>query len=312
MANEWHYARNGSQYGPINARDLKLMASSGKLRPTDTVWKSGMTEPVTASRVKGLFSTLDDGSSVPPPLPTIAAAASNDSFGAVSSRPELPTDGYGSYGIGTPYTDDSFDDLPVDATAFATDSSGPANASARGAHPTVSLVRIPDRLRRYIQNRETVLYASNPSSSARVLSMILVSAIPGVPLIFFLLGAILAGEFTTLILGLIAGLLLVSLFAYIAHLHWKHQYYIITDSRTIVSQGIFNIAVRVVFNRNIQMIAVNTGLIDRWLDLNSVELSTASSGGGMRIFAAFPGLSPGNVQLRWVSDAPNVVGLISS
>lgn len=178
--------------------------------------------------------------------------------------------------------------------------------------PSVSLNKIPARFRYYIQNGETVLYASNPSANARVLSMIFSAAAPGIPLMVFVFGALLARQFIALFFGMTLGLIAVALFAYLAHLHWKHRYYIITDSRTIVSQGIFNIAVRIVFNQNIQMISVNTGLIDRWLDLNTVELSTAGAGGGISIFAAFPGISSGNVQLRWVANAPNVVGLIST
>lgn len=186
------------------------------------------------------------------------------------------------------------------------------SSDSPGDRPAVSLTRIPARFRSYIQNGETVLYASNPSANARVISMIFSGAAPGIPLIIFIFGALLARQFTALFIGLTLGLIVVALFAYLAHLHWKHRYYIITDSRTIVSQGIFNIAVRIVFNQNIQMISVNTGLIDRWLDLNTVELSTAGAGGGISIFAAFPGMSSGNVQLRWVANAPNVVGLIST
>lgn len=181
-----------------------------------------------------------------------------------------------------------------------------------GNRPAVSLTRIPKRFRNYIQNGETVLYASNPSENARILSMIFSGAVAGVPLMFSFVGTLLSREFMALIFSLIFGLMAVWLCAYIAHLHWKHRYYIITDSRTIVSQGIFNIAVRIVFNQNIQMISVNTGLIDRWLDLNTIELSTAGAGGGFSIFSAFRGMSPGSVQLRWVADAPSVVGLISS
>lgn len=187
---------------------------------------------------------------------------------------------------------------------------GDGNSS--GVRTGVATKRIPDRFRRYIQDGETVLYASNPSENARILSMIFAGFAPGVSLFLFVLGAMLARDYMTLFVGLITGLPVVLFFVYLAHLHWKHRYYIITSSRTIVSQGIFNVAVRIVFNQNIQMISVNTGLIDRWLDLNTVELSTAGSGGGASIFAFFPGMASGNVQLRWVADAPYVVSLIAT
>ena len=56
MANEWHYSKDGQQHGPVSASDLKNLAKSGDLMPTDLIWKEGMAEWKPASNVKGLFS----------------------------------------------------------------------------------------------------------------------------------------------------------------------------------------------------------------------------------------------------------------
>ena len=99
-------------------------------------------------------------------------------------------------------------------------------------------------------------------------------------------------------------------------LQWKNRYYVITNRRTIVSQGIFNIAIKIILNHNIQLISINTGIIDRMLNLNSVEFSSAAQGGSGNIMSSFSGLSKGSVTMKWVkvedvikyygfSDEPN-------
>ncbi len=71
MANEWHYTLNGQLAAdPVSAAQLKQMAASGKLKPTDLVWQDGMLEWALAGSVKGLFPTgksLGDSVIVPPP-----------------------------------------------------------------------------------------------------------------------------------------------------------------------------------------------------------------------------------------------------
>ncbi len=71
MSDEWHYTKDGQKYGPLSAADLKALARSGQLAPTDMVWKAGMAEWKVASGVKGLFQTVTPVSS--PPLPAPAA-----------------------------------------------------------------------------------------------------------------------------------------------------------------------------------------------------------------------------------------------
>ncbi len=56
MASEWFYTVNGQQ-SPNSASDaqIKQMATSGQLLPTDMVWKDGMDNWVPAHTIKGLF-----------------------------------------------------------------------------------------------------------------------------------------------------------------------------------------------------------------------------------------------------------------
>jgi hypothetical protein len=66
MANEYYFTRDGKQYGPVSAGQLKNLADSGRLQPSDKVRKEGMANWVAAASVKGLFA-------VPAPDPARAA-----------------------------------------------------------------------------------------------------------------------------------------------------------------------------------------------------------------------------------------------
>ena len=73
MAAEWHYSKDGQQHGPVSASDLKNLAKSGDLLPTDLIWKEGMAEWKPASNVKGLFSATPESSKASPASPQVEA-----------------------------------------------------------------------------------------------------------------------------------------------------------------------------------------------------------------------------------------------
>lgn len=56
MASEWFYAKDGKQFGPVAPAELKGMATSGLLDPTDLIWKEGMADWKPANSVANLFS----------------------------------------------------------------------------------------------------------------------------------------------------------------------------------------------------------------------------------------------------------------
>lgn len=91
MANEWHYTLNGQQVAvPATSTQLKQLASSGQLKPTDLLWQEGMPDWVPASAVRGLFPSagkpLGDSTIVPPP----SAEKTNDQ--RKESKPAAPRD----------------------------------------------------------------------------------------------------------------------------------------------------------------------------------------------------------------------------
>jgi hypothetical protein len=79
---DWYYAKNGQQKGPISPAELKKLATSGEIAPTDLVFQEGGTQWVEASTVKGLFPA---GGAKPAPAPAPAptpapAPAKRDDF----------------------------------------------------------------------------------------------------------------------------------------------------------------------------------------------------------------------------------------
>jgi hypothetical protein len=70
MAAEWHYSKDGKKTGPISAQELKSLADSGGLLPTDLVWKEGMSEWKQAGSINGLF-LAGQRPKVPPASPQI-------------------------------------------------------------------------------------------------------------------------------------------------------------------------------------------------------------------------------------------------
>ena len=75
--NNWHYARDGAQHGPISAKQLQGLATTGQFSPDDLVWREDTTDWRKASTVKGLF---------PQGHPSVAAPTP-------SSPPQLPKPG---------------------------------------------------------------------------------------------------------------------------------------------------------------------------------------------------------------------------
>lgn len=55
MADQWYYAKGRQQHGPISSEQLREVAQSGELLPTDLVWKTGMADWQPAGLLKGFF-----------------------------------------------------------------------------------------------------------------------------------------------------------------------------------------------------------------------------------------------------------------
>ncbi|HMF19936.1 MAG TPA: GYF domain-containing protein [Gemmataceae bacterium] len=57
MADLWYYTRDGKAMDPVSEAELKKLAASGDLQPTDLVWKEGMAKWVRAGSAKELYGS---------------------------------------------------------------------------------------------------------------------------------------------------------------------------------------------------------------------------------------------------------------
>jgi hypothetical protein len=56
------------------------------------------------------------------------------------------------------------------------------------------------------------------------------------------------------------------------------------------------------------MICINTGIIDRLLNMNTLEISSAAQG-GTNIFYAFAGKSKGSIRLKYIAEVNDALSV---
>lgn len=68
---EWYYTQNKQQQGPVGFDQLKQLAATGHLQPTDMVWKEGLPQWLAASGVSGLFAAAAASAASPAAPPQV-------------------------------------------------------------------------------------------------------------------------------------------------------------------------------------------------------------------------------------------------
>lgn len=76
MANDWFYASQGKQQGPVSLDALRQMRAAGTVASTDMVWHHGMSGWVRAGEVPELATGEQPSAAVPAPAPAGAPSAS--------------------------------------------------------------------------------------------------------------------------------------------------------------------------------------------------------------------------------------------
>ncbi len=185
-------------------------------------------------------------------------------------------------------------------TPFAARTKGFAKEVMEAVRPNVG--EIPTDISEVLDPRE-IIFASNPSKTAKALSrvLLLIAMSPVFLIIIVQLYLLLTGG--TSILTLVAifiELIVVLIPFYILNLSWKNTYYVITRDKIVIRAGIFNRAIKIAWVKNIQEISINSGVIDRWLNLNTIHFATASSGIGGFLLGWLPGSTLGGIYFRHV------------
>lgn len=79
MASQWYYAVGDDEKGPVSSQELKSLADSGQLSPTDQVWKEGMADWAEAGKIPNLFKDA------PSAAPTIDPAPAGQGAPAINT-----------------------------------------------------------------------------------------------------------------------------------------------------------------------------------------------------------------------------------
>jgi uncharacterized RDD family membrane protein YckC len=66
---KWYYGKDDQRHGPVSKKQLTTLLRSGKVLPTDLVWREGLDDWQPAASVDGLSEIERVGQAGPPPLP---------------------------------------------------------------------------------------------------------------------------------------------------------------------------------------------------------------------------------------------------
>ena len=89
MASQWFYMKAGNRFGPVTARILQALATTGEIGPADLISREGSGTWVDAARVKGLFPTTSPAPRTPA---TFTAADDQYALEVASSNPSIKSD----------------------------------------------------------------------------------------------------------------------------------------------------------------------------------------------------------------------------
>ena len=88
MAQQWYWMQDGQKSGPVSTAELKELARTARLKPTDMIWREGLPNWVQASQAKGLFVPPPPVAAAQPPTRRAAAAPDSPAQTFASPQPE--------------------------------------------------------------------------------------------------------------------------------------------------------------------------------------------------------------------------------
>ncbi len=282
---EWFFKEGQKTYGPVDLHLFQKLIDKGRIT-NDTLVRQGKTGPWTRFDDLSEPDVADTNYEVSPPsLPNSSYDFQDNSWG---NQTEAGSASRTHFANGGP---------PEHAYLEPSPSFSERSRQFGGEILADLLPRsvLPKELKELIGPREKLLYAERPSKTVLYVRIALAS-IFGVLQNFAILLASEIPMFGKLILLLFTNAIFVAFPAYCVYLDWANRYYVITNHRLFVRWGVFNRRIQVAPIRNIQMMSINTGIIDRWLHLNTVHFHTAANSSIFQRDGA-------SLYFRWIDSA---------
>jgi len=82
---EWYWMKDGAKHGPVDTAHLKQLARTGRIEPTDSIWRDGLPDWVPAGKAKGLFPAAASQPSQQSAQPVATAPSTTENAKSPSS-----------------------------------------------------------------------------------------------------------------------------------------------------------------------------------------------------------------------------------
>ena len=146
---------------------------------------------------------------------------------------------------------------------------------------------VPEHIKELLCRNEMILYVGRSSEVmmrfSTFLLPLLLFLISLIPTFVIAVNASGSAKLVSLFFSILAGGFALAI-RVLGVLSWKNNIYLITSSRLIARRGIFNRTLRTMPTVNVQMANINSGIIDRWLGLNTVVFASSSLMFGSIVF----------------------------
>ncbi|SFH58705.1 PH domain-containing protein [Planctomicrobium piriforme] len=286
---EWFFEEQGKKYGPIALTVLQKLVKNGRVTPATPV-REGRTGPwvQAADSAADLF---------PGHAVEQAAVGVDENVYRVAPVFGTPVDAGDESDSSEDWVHAKLDtsDYALHSQDTAHDFSGRSRAlPSELAADLVPKSGVPKELKELLASDEKVIYLERPSITVLYVRLAMTC---GWGLVVCLAIGLAGSEslLMRLILIVVSSLAFITLPGYLCYLDWANRIYAVTSSRLFLRWGVLDRRIRIAPVRNVQMISINTGVVDRWLNLNTVRFYTAANAGYLDVGGT-------SLQFRWIDS----------
>jgi len=266
---EYYVRRDDQIFGPLSTKQLKQGAALGQVQHHDQISTSKQGPWHLAKSVPNLFPDPEPEQQPPESPPSTPTADEPEEFGwnfenneSEAEIEDSPAEeGAYEFQVREPATNERDEYQQQDRTPIGREL----------IEEIAPRVGMPREIKELITEDEEILFADHPSKVVLIVRCAIVAfvfLVPAFPVLFL-------GDNSIVMLG--GGLLLACLWLYLIYGSWVNTFYVITGKRGISRDGWFNRSIKIIPLHNIQEISINTGLIDRWFNLNTILFASAAS-----------------------------------